>query len=385
MPKYNFNESAYSRFWESREAGTLFTKFINDPEIIAQRQHFWKKNFDVDPLLSTRDTDGTALFRTAARKRSVNNMLDMRAPLGETQTRDKQGMDFYTGPIPDFAAKGFVETAVEREARTKMFEAYFGNDAQILMAFADDVQDMVDEANYTMSNMAAQLLSSGKIVYNFGTGIKGNIFKCPIPGENFVKGGAVAWADPSCKLLDQMEKIETDFRERTGYQGALKWQIAKDVFNNVVLKNAQVVEYIKSFRYVNNLPNVDGWNVNDAMFNEAMGRNPKISPIEIVEEAQKDGGTVVHGWASNVAILRPVGMAGLIKRADILDKTMDKKYGSSVISTVWSQLDIFSLVNTTLNNGRFKEWHTDLMVAAIPTLDEFHEHVIVDISKSDSE
>ena len=121
------------------------------------------------------------------------------------------------------------------------------------------------------------------------------------------------------------------------------------------------------------------------MFNEAMGLNPKISPIEIVEEAQKDGGTVVHGWASNVAVLRPVGMAGLIKRADILDKTMDRKYGSSVISTVWSQLDIFSLVNTTLNNGRFKEWHTDLMVAAIPTLDEFHEHVIVDISKSDSE
>lgn len=381
MPKYNFNESAYAKFWESREAGTLFTKFINDPDIIAQRQHFWKKNFDVDPLLSTRNPDGTALFRTAQRKRSVDNMLDMRAPLGETQTRDKQGMDFYTGPIPDFAAKGFVETAVEREARTKMFESYFGNDAQILMAFADDVQDMVDEANFTMSNLGAQLLSTGKIIYNHGTGIKGNLYKCPIPAENFVSGGEVAWSDPSCKLLDQMEKIEKDFRERTGYQGALKWQITKEVFNNIVLKNAQIIEYINSFRLVNKLPIVEGWSVNDAMFNEAMGLNPKISPIEIVEEAQKDGGTVVHGWASNVAVLRPVGMAGLIKRADILDKDMSQKYGSSVISTVWSQLDIFSLVNTTRNNGRFKEWHTDLLVAAIPTLDEYYDHIIVDISR----
>lgn len=381
MPKYNFNESAYAKFWESREAGTLFTKFINDPDIIAQRQHFWKKNFDVDPLLSTRNPDGTALFRTAQRKRSVDNMLDMRAPLGETQTRDKQGMDFYTGPIPDFAAKGFVETAVEREARTKMFESYFGNDAQILMAFADDVQDMVDEANFTMSNLGAQLLSTGKIIYNHGTGIKGNLYKCPIPAENFVSGGEVAWSDPSCKLLDQMEKIEKDFRERTGYQGALKWQITKEVFNNIVLKNAQIIEYINSFRLVNKLPIVEGWSVNDAMFNEAMGLNPKISPIEIVEEAQKDGGTVVHGWASNIAVLRPVGMAGLIKRADILDKDMSQKYGSSVISTVWSQLDIFSLVNTTRNNGRFKEWHTDLLVAAIPTLDEYYDHIIVDISR----
>ena len=382
--KYDINLSDYAKFWESRDAASLFYKFINDPEIVAQRQFFWKNQFTVDPLLSPRNNDGTALFRTVVRERTVDNMLDMRAPLAETQPRDKKGLEAYTGPIPDFAAKGYVETAMEREARQRMFESYFGNDAQILAAYADDIQDMVDEANFTLSNLGAQLISKGEITYSYGTGIKGNLYKCPIPTDNFKTAGLVAWADPTCKLLDQMEKIEQDFRDASGYNGNMKWQVTRDTFYNVILKNAQVIEYVNSFRTVNDMPVVAGWNVNEQMFNEAFAVNSKISPVEVIYEAQRDGSRgVVHGWATNVAVLRPVGPAGEIKRADILDKEMQAKYGSSVISTVWSSQDIFSLVNTTCNNGRFKEWHTDLFVSAIPTLNEFHEHVIVDIATAD--
>lgn len=384
MPKYNFDNSLYAKFFESREARELFSKFINDPEIIAQRQYFWKQNFDVDPLLSARDNDGTALFRTAVRRHSVDNMLDMRAPLAETQPRDKKGLEFYTGPIPDFAAKSYVETAMERESRVRMFDS-FGNDAAILAAYADDIQEMVDEANFTLSNLGAQLISKGNIVYNFGTGIKGALYSCPIPEENFVKAGEKVWSDPTCNLLDQMEKIETDFRERTGYDGAFKWQVTREVFNNVILKNNTIKEYVTSYRTVNDMPVVAGWAINEKMFNEAIAGNPKISPIEVISEAQRDGEKgVVHGWAQNVAVLRPVGAAGLIKRADILDKEMAQKYGSSVISTVWSQRDIFSLVNTTCNNGKYKEWHTDLFVSAIPTLTEYFEHVIVKIDEANA-
>ena len=381
--KYDFSTSTYSKMWESREAARLLFKFLNDPDIIAQRHVFWKTQFDVDPTLVTRQPDGTATFNASVKQRTLDNMLDWRAPLGEPQARDKKGLFTYQGSIPDFAAKGFVEQAMEREARVKMFEAYFGNDAQILAAYADNIQDMVDEAHSTMSNLAAQILSKGNITYGYGTGINGNIYKAPIPAENFVKAGTVVWSDPDCKLLDQMAEIEQDYRDRTGSTLPLKWQVNRDTFYKIILTNKQVVEFITSWRTINDKPVVAGWAVTEQMFNEAFVNNEKISPIEIVEEVQKDGSNgLVHGWAANTAVLRPRGAAGSIKRADILDKAMVEKYGSSVINEVYSSLDIYTIVNTTLNNGRFKEWHTDLLVSAIPVLDEVNDHIIVNIAEA---
>lgn len=388
--KFDFNNSQYAKFWDSRDAANALRIFINDPDIIAQRDSFWRKNFDVDPMLTTRNYDGTANFNATVRKRNVANMLDWRAPLAETQPRDKSGLDAYQGPIPDFAAKGYVENAMEREARQRMFEEYFGNDAEILSAYADEIQVMVDEGNQTLSNLAAQLLTKGNMTYGYGSGIKGNIYKAPIPAENFVKAGVKVWSDPDCKLLDQMAKIEQDYRDATGSQLALKWQVTRDTFFNVILKNAQVIEWVNQWRKVHDKPyneqgSTNKWGITADMFNEAFLDNPLVSPIEVVEEAQRDGSVgVVHGWAANTAVLRPVGYAGILKRAGILDQTMSKKYGSSVINEVYAQLDIFTIVNTTLNNGRFKEWHTDLLVSAVPTLDEFLDHIIVDIATANA-
>lgn len=379
MPKFNFNDSKYAGFWGSRDAANALRIFVNDPDIILQKDTFWRKNFSVDPMLTTRNHDGVANFSAYERRRSVANMADMRAPLAETRARDKQGIDVYTGPIPDFATAGYVETAMEREARERMFEEYFGNDAELLAAYADEIQVMADEMNQTMSNLGAQLITKGSIQYNHGLGIHGNIYKAPIPVENFVKAGALVWSDPNAKILDYMAEIEQDFRDRTAYAGALKWQLPLALFRNVVLKNAQVKEYVLSWRTLNEKPVVAGMSINEEMFKEAFSEASMISPIEIVYEGQKDGAKgAVHGWKDGIAVLRPVGFAGELKRAGILDVTMAKKYGSSVINTVFTQLDIFTIVNTTLNNGRYKEWHTDLLLSAVPTLDEFNEHIIVD-------
>lgn len=378
MPKYDFNNTLYARFFNSREASQLFSKFINDPDIIANRPDFWKGQFSVDPMLSPRNADGRALFSASVRKRSVENMLDMRAPLGGTQPRDKSGLDVYTGPIPDFAAKGYVENGAERFVRQQMLQEYFGNDSEIVAQFADDVQAMVDEANQTISNMAAQILSKGEISYNHGSGIKGAIYKAPLPSDNFVNAGTAVWSDnTNCKLLDQMAKIEADYRERTGSQLPLKWQVTKDTFNNCILKNAQVIAYIANWRKVNDKAFVDGMAVNATMFNEAFEVNPLISPIEVIDEAQKNANTRVYGWAENVAVLRPQGYAGVIKRAGLLDKSVYDMYGSKLISKVYAQKDIFTIVNSTLNNGELQEWHTDLFVAAVPVLEELEDHIIV--------
>ena len=379
MAKYDFNNSQYAKFWESRDAANALRIFLNDPDIIRGRHLFWKGQFDVDPTFTERQPDGTAVFNTVVRDRKVNNMLDMRAPLAQTEPRDKTGLTAYQGTIPDFAAKGYVETAMEREAKERMFEGMFGNDAQILMAFADDIQTMIDEGNQTMSNLAAQTLSKGNCSYLYGTGLQGNIYKNPVPAENFVTAGTKVWSDTTALLINQMMKIEQDYRDRTGSTLALKWQITRDDFFNKVLANAQVKDYIANWRLVNDKAYVSGMTVTVEMFNDVFKGAGLISPIEIVEETQHDGSSVaVHGWASGVAVLRPVGYAGLVKRAAILDQQMFKRYGSSVISKVFANRDIFTLVNTTLNNGEYREWHTDLFVAAVPTLDEPLDHIIVD-------
>ena len=65
---------------------------------------------------------------------------------------------------------------------------------------------------------------------------------------------------------------------------------------------------------------------------------------------------------------------------------MYEKYGSSVIERAFARVGtggLYTLMNTTLNNGNLKEWHTDLFVAAVPALEEFLYHVIVDTASAD--
>ena len=65
---------------------------------------------------------------------------------------------------------------------------------------------------------------------------------------------------------------------------------------------------------------------------------------------------------------------------------MFQKYGSTVISKVWALANdgLCVVVNTTTNNGLYKEWHTDVMMSACPALVTFRNHVIVDTSVADS-
>lgn len=121
------------------------------------------------------------------------------------------------------------------------------------------------------------------------------------------------------------------------------------------------------------------------MFNEAIRLRPELFPISIVSEKQRDVTGVVNGWEANVAVLRPLGYAGTVKRTDILDREMYDKYGASDITRVFasSANGLYTIMNTTLNNGNLKEWHTDLMMSAVPVLEEFLYHVIVDTQTAD--
>ena len=156
------------------------------------------------------------------------------------------------------------------------------------------------------------------------------------------------------------------------------------MFKNVFLKNAQVKDIVKSYLFFQGRPITENMNITETMFMEAVRTFDGLSPIYVVKEKQKDATGVVSGWKSSAAVLRPEGYAGYIRHTSNLDRQMFEKYGSSTISRTFavSNNGLFTVMNSTLNNGNLKEWHTDLFMSAVPSLDEFLYHVIVDTTQA---
>lgn len=379
MAKNDFSLSTFSKLWDSVEGAPLMSMILNDPNMIRSNYGFWKQDFTVDPNITPTNAEGQAVFVSRMKELQTSMLMDMRAPLGDSVPIDKKGAKYYSGVIPDFIAKGTVEQAAERAYKEKMFINNFGNDSFLIMQFADDVQAKVDSANQTLSHMAAQLLSTGKIIYKGGAGIKGGVIKADIPANNFQKAGAKAWTDAACMILDQMAKIEKDMKDSWGVDIPLQWEIPYKMFHENFLKNKQVIDFVKSYRYFNNEVITDNMTITETMFKAAIQQFEGVSPIVVVEEKQRDYTGVVQGWSENAAVLRPQGYAGVIRHTDILDQEMTEKYGSTVISSTFAKTGngLFLLANSVINNGRFREWHTDLMMSAVPSLDEFLYHVIV--------
>lgn len=382
--KWDFNNSKYAKLWDALEGSDLIQTFL-DQDMVRMNYGFWATQFAVDPNITKRQADGTATFSSKMRKIAAANVLDMRAPLGETKPIDKEGVEYYTATIPDFSAPSYVETAAEREYKEEMFNEYFGNDAQLLLAYADNIQGMIDSADQTLNYMSAQLLSKGNISYNIGRGITGDLYEAKIPANNKVKAGAAVWSDPSTKILDQMRKIEEDAYDRWGVSMPMKWQIPYQMFREEFLTNQQVIEWVRYTKSINNELLPESLTLTQDMALAAIAQFEGLSPIEIIVEKQKDYSGIVHGWEDNIAVLRPQGYAGLIKHTTIFDQKMYEKYGSSVIERAFARVGtggLYTLMNTTLNNGNLKEWHTDLFVAAVPALEEFLYHVIVDTASA---
>lgn len=384
--KYDFQNSTYSKLWDSKEGGALLTYLLNDPELIRSNHNFWRQKFTVDPNITPTAADGTATFTSKLRKPESGSLLHWRSPLSDTIVRDKKGIEFYTGVIGDFISDGFREQAMEREYKEQQFIENFGNDAMIIAQFANEVQALVDSADQTLSNMGAQLMSKGHIYYNYGLGLQGGIYKAEIPAENFITAGEKVWSAPDCKLLDQMREIESKFRDAWGLDFPMQWEVPYDMWHNVILKNNQIRTWVLENRKLNNQVVVDNMVVTEEMVKEYIGTFEGVSPIVVVEEKQKNEGVTVHGWKQNVAVLRPRGYAGVIRHTTILDQKMYEKYGSKLISRVFAKTrdGLCTVENITLNNGNMVEWQTHLMMSATPSLDEFIWHIIVDTTTADT-
>ena len=375
-----FASSTYNRIWDSKEGQQIVTQILNDPNLIRANHTFWAQKFRVDPKITPTNQEGEAVFISRMRALQGGAMMDMRAPLGDSTPEDKKGLAYYSGSIPEFISKGFVEKATERDYKEKLFEQF--GDAALIAEYATDVlQSRLDSANQTLSHMSAQLLSTGKIIYNQGQGIQGNVLKAEIPAENFLKAGAKVWSDTTARLLDQMVKIEEDIRETHGLDLKFQWEITRKMFIEYFLKNEQVIEQVRYYNTVNNTPLPERLVLTMDMALPVLAKFEGLSPIVIIEEKQNDTENgVVHGWKDNVAVLRPLGYAGFVRRTTIKDVELFGKYGNSVNSYSFANAlnGLATIANSVIVNGNFKEWHTHLIMAAVPSLDEFLYHYIID-------
>lgn len=387
---HKFELSIYKGLWEDKKA---LTTILQNPDLIKANHTFWREDFSVDPNITETNAEGEAVFTSRMRKLDVGTLMDMRAPLGDSIPEDAKGMEAYSGSIQEFISKGYVETAEMREYKRRLF-AEIG-DVALVGRFVEEVlQPRVDSANQTLSHMAAQLISTGKIIYNQGVGMKGSILKAAIPTENFLKAGEKVWTDSSALLLDQMRKIEEDFRDKTGLAIPMQWKITRKMFNNVFLKNEQIVKWIKDMYLVESgqigvgTTNLSGLVVNEENFNKYIQKVQGLSPIKIVDEKQNDlvNGTV-NGWKDGVAVFCPAGKLGLVRRTTIADvRYFTEEYINPSTRFVFaSALDGCAFVrNSVVPNGVLKEWHSDLVLAATPTLDEFLYHYIIDTTTANS-
>lgn len=380
-----FANSTYNKIWDSNEGRQIVTQILNDPDLIRANHTFWTQKFRIDPQITPTNAEGEAIFKSTMRQLESGVLMDMRAPLGDSIPEDKKGRRYYSGVIPEFISKGTVEKATERAYKEDLF-AQFGDAALIAQYATDVLQSKLDSANQTLSHMGAQLLSTGKIIYNQGVGIQGNVLKADVPTENFLKAGAKVWSDTSARLLDQIVKMVEDIREAQGLDLQFQLEITRKQFLEAFMKNEQVIEWVRYLNVINNTPLPERAVMTEDLVKNALARFEGLPQIVIVEEKQKDTENgIVHGWKEGVAVLRPLGYAGFIRRTTIKDVELFTKYGNNVNSYSFASAlnGLAQIANSVIVNGNFKEWHTHVIMAAVPSLDEFLYHYIIDTTTAD--
>lgn len=388
MQRFDINNSDWAALFRSKDGGSeLFQSLVDNTDILNMDEGWAFTQGHVAGAPTPTADDGSATFRMESYKLEAAPVMDLRAPLGDSQQMDAEGMQEYTASIPDFIGRGFVETAAQRIYKQKMY-AQFGNADRIISRWVRDYLLVgLKSAKATLNNMTAQLQTTGKIDYTaLGAGAYAKLHDARIPTENFKKAGAKAWTDPTCKILTQMRKIEDAYRDkRGGYDGALTWKMTKKMYHDVLLQNPEVVSLYEKWCTANYIAYVQGMPITNEQFLKSMTDIQGISPIEIVVEKERNKtrttDTFVQGWKDSAVVLRPAGDAVEFKYTDVLEREVfGNGYGASTIDVTFASMlnGLVTAMNTTTDNGRLKEWHTDVMMSATPALISFTNHEIID-------
>lgn len=411
-------EKLYQRgFMDGANAGFLQT-LIDSTIEIDENAFFWQEHFRVEG--NEYDIDRNDLKKNPAWtvkqgiKRTVP-MADAMAPLSETMQLEAEGMEEKTGSIYQYG-KGLFETSMSKlELQARLRE--LGADENLVVGFIRGVADLVKTHNLRVSHMAAMTLSRGGQYGNTinvtnvagGTtttqGFSGVVANqsAYIPLTNYKKAGTKVWTAADCDIPEQMRKIENDFKEANYIPDGtpFEWDIPWNIVVNVLLKNSafikEVNRYIALYApdkviIVNN--GGSSTKVDTITYEQLVlySRSPisKISPIRIVREQQVVQGittyTTVKGWAPGVAVLRPLGYAGVLVHAKVADVELMRsgEVNKGIDFSLAKVQGFLNVINKVTPNGMLKSYHTDVIGRYATVLDESPYHVVVDTTTADS-
>ena len=411
-------EKLYQKgFMDGTNVGFLQTLIDNTIEI-KENTFFWQEHFRVEG--NEYDIDMSDLKKNPAWtvRQKVNRtvpMADAMAPLSETMQLDAEGMEEKTGSIYQYG-KGLFETSMsklELEARLREL----GPDQNLVTGFVRGVADLVKTHNLTASNMAAQTLSRGGQYGNTialtnvagGTattqGFSGVITSqgSYIPASNFKTAGQYVWNNASCDIPEQMRKIEQDFKDANHIPDGtpFEWDLPWDMVVNVLLKNAAFIKEVNRYialyapdKVIVVTSGKSTTNVDTITWEQLVqySRSPisKISPIRIVREQQTVQGittyTTVKGWKAGVAVLRPLGFAGVLVHAKVPEAELMRsgEVNNGIQFSLAKIQNFLYVINKVTPNGMLKSYHTDVLGRYATVLDESQYHVVVDTTTADT-
>lgn len=411
-------EKLYQRgFMDGANAGFLQT-LIDSTIEIEENAFFWQEHFRVEG--NEYDIDRNDLKKNPAWtvkqgiKRTVP-MADAMAPLTETMQLEAEGMEEKTGSIYQYG-KGLFETSMSKlELQARLRE--LGADENLVVGFVRGVADLVKTHNLRVSHMAAMTLSRGGQYGNTinvtnvagGTtttqGFSGVVANqsAYIPLANYKKAGTKVWTANDCDIPEQMRKIEADFKEANYIPDGtpFEWDIPWNIVVNVLLKNAAFIKEVNRYIALYSPDKVivvtsgsSTTNVDTITYEQLVlySRSPisKISPIRIVREQQVVQGittyTTVKGWAPGVAVLRPLGYAGVLVHAKVADVELMKsgEVNKGIDFSLAKVQGFLNVINKVTPNGMLKSYHTDVIGRYATVLDESPYHVVVDTTTADN-
>ena len=410
-------EKLYQRgFMDGANVGFLQTLIDNTIEI-EENAFFWQEHFRVEGseyAIDVSDLKKNPAWTVRQRINRSVPMADAMAPLAETMQLDAEGFEEKTGSIYQYG-KGLFETSMSKlELQARLRE--LGRDENLVTGFVRGVADLVKAHNLTVSNMAAMTLSRGGQygnTINLGTvgspkttqGFSGvqTAQSAYIPLANFKTAGTKVWSANDCDIPEQMRKIEADFKEANYIPDStpFEWDLPWDMVVNTLLNNAafkaEVNRYIALYAPDKVIVVTSGsstTNVDSITWEQlvAYSRSPisKIAPIRIVREQQTVQGITsyhtVKGWKPGVAVLRPLGYAGVLVHAQVPDVELMRsgEVNSGIQFSLARVQGFLNVINKVVPNGMLKSYHTDVLGRYATVLDEAPYHVCVDTTTADN-
>ena len=410
-------EKLYQRgFMDGANAGFLQT-LIDSTIEIEENAFFWQEHFRVEG--NEYDIDRNDLKKNPAWtvKQGIRRtvpMADAMAPLSETMQLEAEGTEEKTGSIYQYG-KGLFETSMSKlELQARLRE--LGADENLVVGFVRGVADLVKTHNLRVSHMAAMTLSRGGQYGNTinvtnvagGTtttqGFSGVVANqsAYIPLTNYKKAGTKVWTAADCDIPEQMRKIEDDFKEANYIPDGtpFEWDIPWNIVVNVLLKNAAFIKEVNRYialyapdKVIVVTNGSSSTKVDTITYEQLVlySRSPisKISPIRIVREQQVVQGittyTTVKGWAPGVAVLRPLGYAGVLVHAKVADVELMKsgEVNKGIDFSLAKVQGFLNVINKVTPNGMLKSYHTDVIGRYATVLDESPYHVVVDTTTAD--